>query len=134
MSKIIIKSEIDAKTLLSSVAQLKLKDIEAFINELTGILTRKKAKDKKYQIAAFLLEHNQTVLNKNERNRYEQLYEKLEKDTINESERQEYLTLTKKSDQLRNKRVKLLIKIAHLRAIPFNDLLKELGLKPVGNA
>lgn len=133
MSKITIKSEIDAKTLLSGVAQLKLKELEAFMRELAGVVTRKKVKDKKHQIAALLQQHNQTVLDKNKRNQYAELYEKLEADAITEKERLLFLNLTKESDQLRNERVKILIQIAHLREIPFNDLLIELGLKPVGD-
>ena len=70
MSKITIKSEVDAKTLLARVASLKLEELEAFMRELSSIVTRKKAKDKKYQVAALLNKHNTTVLSKKKRNRY----------------------------------------------------------------
>lgn len=133
MSKITIKSEIDVKSLLAEIANLKVKELETFLRELSGIVTRKKAKDKKYQAAALLQKHNETVLNKPKRNRYAALYEKLEADIITEDERKEFLKLTKEEEQLRNKRVKILIQIAQIRAISFNQLLKELGLKPIRN-
>lgn len=133
MSKITIKSEIDTKSLLANIANLKVKELEFFLRELNGVITRKKAKDKKYQAAALLQKHNETVLNKPKRNRYAALYEKLEADIITEDERKEFFKLTKEEEKLRNERVKILIKIAQIRAIPFNQLLKELGLKPVGN-
>jgi len=133
MSKITIKSEIDAKTLLAGVANLKLKELEAFMRELSGIVTKKKAKSKKYQEAALLSKHNRTILTKTKRNRYADLYQKLEADTITEEERQEFLSLTREEEKLRNERVKLLIQLSHLKGVPFNQLLKNLGLKPVGN-
>lgn len=134
MSKITIKSEIDAKTLLAGVANLKLKELEEFMRELSGIVIRKKSKSKKYQEAALLNKHNQTILEKNKRNRYAELYEKLEADSITEEERKEFLGLTKEEEALRNERVKLLIQLSQLKGVPFNQLLKNLGLKPVGHA
>jgi len=133
MSKIIIKSEIDAKSLLADIANLRIKELESFLRELSGIVTRKKAKDKKYQAAALLQKHNETVLNKIKRDRYAELYEKLELDTISAAERKEFLSLTKEEEKLRNERVKILIKLSQLKEMPLNQLLKELGLKPVGN-
>jgi len=133
MPKITIKSEIDAKTLLAGVANLKLKELEEFMQELSGIVTRKKAKNKKYQEATLLNKHNQTILTKEKRSRYAVLYEKLEADTITEAERKEFLVLTKEDEKLRNERVKILIQLSHLKGVPFNQLLKSLGLKPIGN-
>ncbi len=134
MSKITIKSEIDAKALLAGVANLKLKELEEFMRELSGIVTRKKTKDKKYQIATLLNKHNQTILSKKKRNRYAELYQKLEADIITETERKEFLLLTKEEETLRNERVKILIQLSQLKGLPFNLLLKELGLKPIGDA
>lgn len=133
MSKITIKSEIDANALLSSVAQLKIKELETFIRELSGILTRKKATDKKSQIAELLNQHNRTVLSKKKRKKFAELYEQLEAGIIKKVDHQEFLKLSEESERLRNERVKLLIQIAHLRDIPFNNLLQELGLQPIGN-
>ena len=133
MSKITIKSEIDAKALLAGVANLRLKELEEFMRELSGIVTRKKAKNKKYQEAALLNKHNQTILTKVKRSRYAILYEKLEADTITEAERQAFLALTKEEEKLRNERVKILIQLSQLKGVPFNQLLKDLGLKPVGD-
>jgi len=109
MSKITIQSEIDAKTLLLGVSKLNISDLEEFIRELSGIVTRKRTKDKKYQIAALLNKHNLVVLSKEKRSRYAELYEKLEADTMTKVEQQEFLVLTGEEEKLRNERLKLLI-------------------------
>ncbi len=134
MSKITIQSEIDAKMLLAGVANLKVSELEAFIEELRGIVIKKKAKSKKYQDAALLAKHNETILSKTKRKRHADLYEKLENDTITEKEREEFLSLSKEESSLRNERVKLLIQIATLRGVSLNDLMSELGLKPIEDA
>lgn len=133
MSKITIKSEIDAKSLLAGVANLKLKELEEFMRELSGIVTRKRSKSKKYQEAALLNKHNETVLDKKKRSRYAELYQKLEADIITETERKDFLTLSNEEEALRNERVKILIQLSQLKEMPFNQLLKNLGLKPVGD-
>ena len=134
MSKITIQSEIDAEMLLAGVANLKVSELEAFISELRAIVAKKKSKSKKYKAAALLNQHNQTILPKEKRLRYALLYEKLEADTITESEREEFLAISKEETNLRNERAKLLIQLAALRGISLNELLKELGLNPIGDA
>ena len=103
------------------------------MRELSEIVSKKKAKSKKYQEAALLSKHNRTILTKAKRHRYGELYQKLEADTITEVERQEFLILTKEDEKLRNERVKLLIQLSHLKEVSFNQLLKDLRLKPVGD-
>jgi len=76
---------------------------------------------------------NQTVLPKEKRALYAQLVEKLENDTISESEHQRFLELTEEEEALRNERVKILLELAQLKNMPLNRLLQELGLQPVGH-
>ena len=133
MSKISIQTEVDLKTLISSVATLKLKDLESFAQELNAIITRKKSKSKSFRDAELLSLHNQTILTKVKRERLSDLIQKMESETMTERERKELLVLTKEEEKLRNERVKILIELSQLRSIPFPQLMKDLGLNPPGN-
>ena len=81
-----------------------------------------------------LLQIHQTVLPKEKRLQYLALVEKLEQETISEEERERCLALAAEDDKLRNERVALMIQLAELRGVSFNQLMVDLGLQPINNA
>ena len=132
MSKVQIQTEIDSKALLAGAAQLKIKELEAFVRELNGTLIRKKAQDKGHQEKILIGQINRTVLSKKKNERYQELSEKLRAEAVSETERQEFLQLVAEEEELRNNRVQLLIELSQLRNIPLSRQMEELGLTPPG--
>ena len=75
MSKIHIQTEIDTVLLLQGAAQMTIRELENFVTELNGLITRKKSKSKVRQEKRLLAKINQTVLNPVQRQRYQILSE-----------------------------------------------------------
>jgi len=76
---------------------------------------------------------NATALKDEERSRYCLLAEKLEADTLTETEHPEFMALVSKDEKLRNKQLKLLIVLSQLRNVPLLQLMETLGLIPAPN-
>lgn len=133
MMKIQIQSEIDAQLLLQGVEQMPLNELEYFVQEINALITRKKANDKTYQERALLTKINKSILPKKQIDRYTSLHQKLESDTLTESEHTEFMDLVAQDEQLRNQRVKYMIELAQLRNITLPKLMQNLGLNPIAN-
>ena len=134
MTKIQIQSEIDAQSLLASVSEIPVKELEYFVRELNALITRKKTKDKDYRERALLSKMNKTVLSKHKAERYVFLHHKLEMETLSESEHREFMDLVTEEENYRNERVKYLIELAQLRAVSLPQLMTSLGLNTPHNA
>ena len=132
MSKVQTQAEVDTKSFIAGLTDLKVSDMEAFARELNGLIYRKKSKDKTRREKELLSLINRTVLEQAKLERYLQLSVKLEVEVISEEERLEFLKLTEEEEKLRNQRVKLLIELSQLRNIPLPQLMEEMGLNPPG--
>jgi hypothetical protein len=75
MSKIHIQTEIDTVLFLQGAAQLTITELENFVMELNGLITRKKTKSKGRQEKRLLAKINQTILTPAKRQRYQLLAE-----------------------------------------------------------
>jgi len=134
MLRISINTEIDGKTLLNSVADLSLNELETFAKELNALIKQKKQKALKSKEDALLSDLNQTVLSKIKHERILELSPKVELETITSEEQKELTKLLEASEILRNKRVEIMIELAHLKAVSLPVIMKELGLKPLKRA
>lgn len=112
--------------------KLKVTELEAFVRELNGLIFRKKTADSPYRQKELLRLINQTVLSSKKHERYMELSERLESETISETERQEFLQLAEEDATLRNQRVSMLIELAQLRNLSLSALMEEMGLTPPG--
>ncbi len=130
MSKASVQTNLDLKDLLKNAAQLRIKDLESFTKELNALITRKRSKNKSYREAKLLSLHNQSILPKEKRNRFQELLKKMEMEEMTETERVEFLILTKKDEKLRNERLRILIELSQLKGISLPQLMNELGLMP----
>lgn len=133
MTTVQVQTEIDAHGLLLGVSRMPLNELEAFVRELNALITRRKEADPKYQEKALLHKINQTVLPDKKAERYALLMQKLEPDTMTESEHNEFMNLVTEEEALRNERVKYLIELAQLRNISLLTLMNSLGLINVAN-
>ncbi|MEO0042041.1 MAG: hypothetical protein RL329_1489 [Bacteroidota bacterium] len=131
MSKIHIQTEIDTVLLLQGAAQMTIRELENFVTELNGLITRKKTKSKVRQEKRLLAKINQSVLNPLQRQRYQILSEQFALEIIQPTEYAELLLLANEDEALRNERVQSMIELAQLKAISLPQLMQELGLKPI---
>lgn len=127
------QSDIDTQSLLLGVSQMPINELEYFARELNALITRKKALDPKNQEKALLHKINQTVLPDKKAERYALLIQKLEPDTMTETEHAEFMDLVTEEEALRNERVKYLIELAQLRNMPLLQLMDSLGLNVISN-
>jgi hypothetical protein len=131
MSKIHIQTEIDTVLLLQGAAQMTIQELEHFVTELNGLITRKKTKSKVRQEKRLLAKINQAVLTPEKRQRYRILAEQLALEWIQPAEYAELSLLADEEEALRNERVKYMIELSQLKAISLPQLMQELGLKPL---
>ncbi len=133
MTTIQVQSGMDTQSLLSSVSQMPLSELEYFVRELNALITRIKVTDPKYHEKALLHKINQTVLPNKKAVRYALLLQKLEPDTMTDTEHAEFMDLVTEEEALRNERVKYLIELAQLRNMPLLKLMDNLGLNVTAN-
>jgi hypothetical protein len=131
MLNIQIQTKIEMSQLLQGATQLTLSELESFVSELHRLIERKKSIPKVRREKQLLARIQLTALAVPKRLRYKALAEKLEFETLSESEFAELATLTEEDDLLRNERVQYMIELAQLKQIPFVKLMEELGLKPI---
>jgi hypothetical protein len=123
----------DTQSLLASVSQTPVNELENFVRELNALIIRKKTDDKEHHDRVLLSKINRAVLPKNKAERYVMLHLKLEAETITDLEYQEFMDLVAQDENLRNERVKYLIELAQLRAVTLPQLMNSLGLNIVSN-
>jgi hypothetical protein len=66
--------------------------------------------------------------------RYVFLQDKMELESLSESEYKELLILVNQEEKIRNKRFQYLLELAQLRNIPLTELMNNLGLNPLNYA
>jgi hypothetical protein len=129
MTKLQVQSEMNTQTLLLSIAQLPLNELESFVNELNRLLTRKKTEDIVKKDKILVSKINQTALPLPKIERCNVLLQQMEFASLTESEHQELMSLVEEEETLRVERVKYLIELAQLRNITLPQLMEKLGLK-----
>ena len=118
----------DTQSLLSNADQMPVTELEAFVQQLNALITRKKTTDKNLRDTILLDKINQTVLDKTKRERYQSLIYRMEMETISDIEHTELLKLVEQEEKIRVKRLKYLIELAQLRNIILPQLMKTLEL------
>ncbi len=116
--------------MLAAATAMKIQELEMLVQELSGVLYRKKSKDKAYREKELLRLLSEAILDKEKRERYWQLALQLEEGELPAAEHAEFMQLVGEEELLRNTRVKLLIELAQLRNMPLPQLMEEMGLNP----
>ena len=123
-----MQSKINANHLLADIAVMPVSELEYFVSEVNALIIRKKTDDINNREKILLGKISKTGLNLKLRERYKVLAEKLENDTLTDTEHTEFMILTTKDETLRNERVKYLIELAQLRGVSLAQVMKNLGL------
>ncbi|MEY4937782.1 MAG: hypothetical protein RIS64_4141 [Bacteroidota bacterium] len=129
MTKLQVQAEMNAQSLLMTVAQLPLNELEQFIQELNRLLTRKKSEDIAQKDKILISKINQTALSLPKIERCNTLILQMEFATLTEAEHQELMLLVEEEEKLRVERVQYLIELAQWRKITLPQLMENLGLK-----
>ena len=122
---------IDTQRLLRDADKMPVNELERFLNDINAMLLRNRTQDKALRERQLLHKINNTVLNSAQTERYHVLVEKLELNTITDSEHAEFELLGNKEEKLRNHRVKYMLELAQLRATTLTEVMESLGLKPI---
>ena len=124
----------DTQNLLYNAAQMPLTELEAYVQQLNSLITRKRTTDTNLRDTVLLDKITRTVLDKVKRERYQALIYKLEMETISDTEHAELLELVEREEKIRVKRLKYLIELAQIRNITLPQLMKNLELtKPISS-
>jgi hypothetical protein len=118
----------DSQSLLQSVSQMPLVELESFVHQLNAVILRKKTTNEQVQDTILLDKINSTVLDKTKRQRYQALVYILEMKNISDAEHAELMNLVEQEEKIRVKRLKYLIQLAQLRNITLPQLMKNLEL------
>ena len=129
-----IQSNKNIQSLIGGFSEMPLHDLESFISGLNALVLRKRVADKGKRDKALLLKINQTVLPELAMERYIFLQDKMELESLSESEYQELLILVSQEEKIRNKRFKYLLELSQLRGITLSELMNNLGLNPLNYA
>jgi hypothetical protein len=122
------------QSLIGGFSEMPLHDLESFISGLNALVLRKRVADIGKRDKALLLKINQTVLPELAMERYIFLQDKMEFESLSESEYQELLILVTQEEKIRNKRFKYLLELSQLRGISLSELMNNLGLNPLNYA
>ena len=118
----------DTQNLLYNAAQMPLIELEAYVQQLNGLITRKRTTDTNLRDTILLDKIMRTVFDKAKRERYQALIYKLEMETISDTDHAELMELVEQEEKIRVKRLKYLIELAQLRNITLPQLMKNLEL------
>ena len=123
----------DAQTLLKDVAQMPLPEIERFVQSVHALITQRKSTDKTYQDRLLLRKINETILGATKTKRYQLLVQKLEAETMSDSEYKEFMQLAEEEETIRYERLTYLVELAQIRSITLPQLMENLGLNRPAN-
>ena len=121
------KNKLSTDTLLQAAANLNSNELENFVNQAILVRAKRRASNIRKQEAELLLEINRGLSPKLQ-NRFDELAEKLAAENMTFNEREEFLTLTDQIEKQDAKRIGLLGKLAELRQISLDDLMRELQI------
>ena len=123
----------DAQTLLKDVAQMPLPEIERFVQSVNALITQRKSTDKTYQDRLLLRKINETILGATKTKRYQLLVQKLEAETMSDSEYKKFMQLAEEEETIRYERLTYIVELAQIRSIALPQLMENLGLNRSAN-
>ncbi len=121
--------QIETEQLLNAALQMSEEELKQFVAKLFALKARERVPALSEQESKLMLQINQGLSSADARRRKE-LIAKRESYTIAEDELQELIRLTDEAERLNVERVKHLIELSHLRNVPLEELMKQLGIKP----
>jgi hypothetical protein len=122
--------EVEKEQLLGALLQLSRSELEEFVRELFSRKIREEVPWLSERESELLMAINQGLPDDTQR-RLNKLIKKRQSYTITEDELQELIQLSDQAELFNVERMKHLIELSHIRNVPLDDLIRQLGLKPV---
>ncbi len=130
MPKIQIQTEIDFQGLLD---QMPTTDIEAFVQEASSVLVRRKAGAKNREYTLLRRLNEECALPEEHWKHYRELLEKRQTQSFSPSEQEQFDALVREEEQMRLKRINILGELAQLKGLTLDQMASKLGLDPDKN-
>jgi hypothetical protein len=121
--------EIDFDEVLEGIARLETSAFEQFVDKVMTLRAQRRA-SLLPQNEVELLQQATLGLSEHTWQRYHELSEKLQDETLQPGEQQELIGITDKMETANVQRIEALTKLADLRQTTVDALLDELGLRP----
>lgn len=131
MTTIQVQTQLPFETLLNSLKQLNLRELEDVAHTTAVLRARQLTPSLPKEEAALLSYLNEGVIPVETQQRCAVLSQKAQEGAISEEERIELLGLIDQIEELNSKRIGYLVQLAQLRQIPLDDLMKTLEIKPL---
>lgn len=123
-----VKVEIDE--VVAAVNDLETPELEVFFDKIASIVAARK-KDQPLQEAELLAKIKVPALSAHDQSEYERLYQKLQKETINEQEYEQLSDLLQQVEQRGVERLKQLVELSKLRNTTLPAVMAELNIENV---
>lgn len=124
--------QIEKEQLLDAVLQMPQSELEEFVRRVFSLKARERAPVLSERESELLQKIYKGIAPATQQ-RLNELIEKRQSYTITEDELQELIKLTNQVETFDAERLKYLIELAHLRNVPLDDLIRQLGIKPVSH-
>lgn len=128
MPSVQITSQVSTDELLHSVASLPAADLEQFVARVLALRARLKVPSIPEQEAQLLRQIN-AGLPAIQQQRFRELDQKRQDETLSDSQHQELLTLNELMEQQNVERIQALNKLAQLRHVSLPTLMQNLGIR-----
>jgi hypothetical protein len=122
--------QIEYDQLLHTALRMRRPELERFVTRLFALKAREQTPNLSKAETRLLLKINQD-LPAATRQRLNELIDKRQAQAIAPTELAELIQLTEQAEDLGVKRLKHLMELAALRNVPLDQLMQQLGIKPV---
>ncbi len=129
-----VQSIANIQNLIGGFTEMPLNELESFISGLNALATKKRLTDTNKRSSFLLQKITQTVLSERATERYTFLQDKVELESLSDTEQQELLKLVAQEEKIRNRRFRYLLELAQLKDITLTELSSQLGLTTLSNA
>ena len=120
--------------MLNNVSKMKTAELEVFLKEVAHLLAQRKAPIISKQESQLLLKINKPLLPAKAQTQLDLLHQKLQEETISNSEHKTLMTLISRREKKGVKRLEALIELAQLKKQSPKDLMKKMGLSTLSYA
>lgn len=122
-----IPIDLSTKDLLKGVEQLEQAELENFVKEVLLIRAKRLADNFNHE-ESILFEQINSGLSQQETVYLQELATKSQSDTLTQNELKIYKQLSQKLEELNNRRLLAVSKLAQIRGVSFDDVMEEFGL------
>jgi len=123
------KISLEMSDLLQLVDQLEVKDLQHFAQQVEDIIAKKKQQQVEDRETELLKKVDLDLVGEDKR-RYEELREYRREGSMTDEQHEELLRLSDKKEKLNLERMRALVELSKIRAMPVDELMKSLQVFP----